>query len=133
MSTLPALDLGWNLADCCAGPATALELSQTLQISIALAKQHLLNAELAELLCRDESLQGGVRFYPNFFAHYTLSGAAPGNLTIAFFNPAVGASNNASSSSASSSGITLNRASGTFGSSASSSSSSRSAAASATA
>lgn len=48
------------------GPTTWMELSQTLSLSITLAKQYLMQAERAGKLCRDES-EEGVRFHINRF------------------------------------------------------------------
>lgn len=45
---------------------SAEELSQTLGISLTLAKERLLTAERFGKCCRDDSIQGLI-FYPNLF------------------------------------------------------------------
>ena len=44
----------------------AVDVAHALQVSLTLAKEHLLAAEQVELLCRDETLED-LRFYPNLF------------------------------------------------------------------
>lgn len=51
------------------GFITSMDVAQTLQVSIVLAKEFLLLAEQKELLCRDETIEA-IRFYPNFFKRY---------------------------------------------------------------
>jgi ESCRT-II complex subunit VPS36 len=48
------------------GGVAAVDVAHALEVSLALAKEHLLAAEQAELLCRDETLED-LRFYINFF------------------------------------------------------------------
>jgi ESCRT-II complex subunit VPS36 len=48
------------------GPATALQVANALRLSIPLVTHYLLQAEAAELLCRDESMEGLI-FWPNVF------------------------------------------------------------------
>lgn len=48
------------------GSLSALELSQSLGISVLLAKERLLTTENVGKACRDESVEG-LRFYPNLF------------------------------------------------------------------
>ncbi|XP_023011934.2 vacuolar protein sorting 36 [Leptinotarsa decemlineata] len=48
------------------GSLSAEELSQTLGISLTLAKERLLTAEKFGKCCRDDSIEG-LRFYPNLF------------------------------------------------------------------
>eukprot|EP00128_Syssomonas_multiformis_P016329 Colp12_sorted_trinity150504_noHs@2699 len=52
---------------------TAVVLSNIFKISITLALQHLLTAEQAGVLCRDETVEGVV-FYPNLFKEVVLRG-----------------------------------------------------------
>lgn len=52
--------------ECLAVSISALDLSQAMNISLTLAKQHLLNAEGMEFLARDRSSQG-LRFHANCF------------------------------------------------------------------
>ncbi|KAK9510239.1 hypothetical protein O3M35_005066 [Rhynocoris fuscipes] len=53
------------------GSLTPAELSQSLGISVLLAKERLTTTEKKGLVCRDESIQG-LRFYPNLFDKETL-------------------------------------------------------------
>lgn len=46
--------------------ATPHELALQVGITVALARQRLLDCEKADLACRDESIEG-LRFYPNKF------------------------------------------------------------------
>jgi ESCRT-II complex subunit VPS36 len=48
------------------GGVAAVDVAHALEVSLTLAKEHLLAAEQAELLCRDETLED-LRFYPNIF------------------------------------------------------------------
>jgi len=52
-----------------AGALGAMELSQLAKISIVLAKEQLLGAETAGVLCRDTTVEG-LRFFPNQFTQW---------------------------------------------------------------
>ena len=52
-----------------AGPAlSAAGAAAALRVPVAVAQRHLLTAEEAGTLCRDEGGPEGLRFYRNFFA-----------------------------------------------------------------
>ena len=53
------------------GSVTTEILAKELQLSLILAKQHLLNCEEQGLLCRDQTIEG-VRFYNNRFAEWVM-------------------------------------------------------------
>ena len=55
------------------GPAvTANDVASALRIPVAIAAEHLLTAENAAVLCRDDSSEG-LRFFHNFFADQRLT------------------------------------------------------------
>ncbi len=53
------------------GPAlSASDVAQALQVPLAIAQEHLLLAEGAGVLCRDDGPEG-LRFFKNFFVEIT--------------------------------------------------------------
>ncbi len=48
---------------------TATEVSRAVQLPLLLAREHLVMAEKAGLLCRDDTLEG-LRFFPNRFSEW---------------------------------------------------------------
>ena len=52
------------------GPINELQLSTFENISVNVAREQLFQAENQEYLCRDDSVETGLRFYVNFFSMY---------------------------------------------------------------
>ncbi len=48
---------------------TATEVSRAIQLPLLVSREHLLVAEKAELLCRDDTLED-LRFFPNRFSEW---------------------------------------------------------------
>ena len=58
---------------------TAMYLSHNLSLPLVIAKQHLLNAEQAQVVCRDQTLDA-LRFYRNRFPEFLLKSTASSQL-----------------------------------------------------
>lgn len=57
------------LAEASKNGISALKLSNDSGVSVVLAREQLISAESAGLLCRDESVNG-LKFFPNFFPRF---------------------------------------------------------------